>query len=182
MSTDIATSGLSSRTICEGHHNSDRSNLDYLAMRNIAFEWSESYDNKDWERLRKILAPAVRLDFRSLRGELHENLSPDDYVAILSSMKPLGDTRMKTQHFLGASKWERLSDGSVQVDHQIRVAHQRYKNEELVEVVNKGHAHGVTQHVYRKIDGTWKLVGVAPSLNWFEHDLFGTLNPPDAGS
>jgi scytalone dehydratase len=99
---------------------------EYLAIRNLAFEWSESYDTKDWPRLRNILAPSTSLDFRSLRGELHENLSPDEYVAILSSTKLLGDPRMKTQHLLGASKRECLDDGSVQVGHQIRVAHQRY--------------------------------------------------------
>ena len=153
--------------------------VDYLAIRNIAFEWSESYDTKDWSRLRKILGPSTSLDFRSLHGDLHENLSPDEYVAILSSTKLLGDARIKTQHFLGASKWERLDDGTVQVDHQIRVAHQRYASEDLVEVVNKGHGHGVTRHLYRKVDGRWKLSGVTPSLNWFEYDLFGTLNPQD---
>jgi scytalone dehydratase len=160
----------------------DRHYQDYLAIRNIAFEWSESYDNRDWNRLRNILAPFIQLDFRSLRGELHDNLTPDEYVAILSGMKLLGDARLKTQHFLGASKLVVLDDGSVQVDHQIRVAHQRYKNEELTEVVNKGHAHGVTQHVYKKVDGSWLLVRIAPSLNWFEHDLFGTLNPPEGDS
>jgi scytalone dehydratase len=49
-------------------------------------------------------------------------------------------------------------------------------------VVNKGHGHGTTQHWYRKIEGAWKIVGVAPSLNWFEYDLFGTLNSPDEGA
>lgn len=67
----------------------------------------------------------------------------------------------------------------MQVDHQIRVAHQRYKDEGLTEVANKGHGHGVTQHVYKKIDGAWLIVRVAPSLNWFEYDLFGTLDPPE---
>ena len=157
----------------------DKFGVDYLAIRNIAFEWSESYDNKDWGRLRKILGPSVKLDLRGLRSELHEGLSPEQYVAMLSEPKWLGDRRMKTQHFLGGSKWEVLGDGSVQVDHQIRVAHQRYKNEDLAEVINHGHGHGVTQHWYSKIDGTWKLLGVAPSLNWFEYDLFGTLNPGD---
>ncbi|KAL9094200.1 MAG: hypothetical protein Q9165_003615 [Trypethelium subeluteriae] len=155
---------------------------DYLAIRNIAFEWSESYDNKDWDRLRRILAPSVRLDFRSLRGELHDKLSPDAYVAILSSMQLLGDKRMRTQHFLGGTKWQRLNDGTVRADHQIRVAHQRYAKEDLAEVINKGHAHGVTTHWYRKVDGDWKIEAVAPSLNFTEYDLFGTLNQPEEQS
>lgn len=151
--------------------------LDYLDIRNIAFEWSESYDNKDWERLRRILAPTVQLDFRSLMGELHENLSPDGYAAILSDLKLLGSRRLKTQHLLGGSKWERLDNGSILVAYQIRVAHQRYTDESLSEVAKKGHAHGVTQHWYRKIDGAWKLEGVAPTLNFAEYDLFGALSP-----
>ncbi|CAI6335376.1 unnamed protein product [Periconia digitata] len=157
----------------------DISTSDYLAIRNIAFEWSESYDHKDWTRLHNILAPSIQLDFRALRGELHENLTPDEYVAILQRKNLLGDPRLKTQHLLGGSKWEVLSDGQVQVDHQIRVAHQRYKTEELTEVLNKGHGLGVTQHVYKKIDGAWLITRVAPSLNWFEFDLFGTLTPPE---
>jgi scytalone dehydratase len=59
------------------------------------------------------------------------------------------------------------------------VAHQRYVDEDLAVVANKGHGHGVTQHWYRKIEGIWKLEGVAPKLEWSEYDLFGTLNPKE---
>ncbi|EHK17232.1 uncharacterized protein TRIVIDRAFT_173780 [Trichoderma virens Gv29-8] len=149
---------------------------DYLSIRNVAFEWAESYDTKDWGRLRECLAPSVRLDFRSLRGVLHENLTPEEYSTILIGV--IGDKRLKTQHFLGGAQWELLSDGSVRVAHQIRVAHQRYADETLAEVTNKGHAHGVTTHWYKKIDGVWKLEGVAPRLEFSEYDLFGTLAPP----
>ncbi|MCJ1446843.1 MAG: hypothetical protein MMC23_007350 [Stictis urceolatum] len=153
---------------------------DYIDIRNVAFEWAESYDTKDWERLRACLAPSVRLDFRSLGMALHEKLSPDEYVAILTDT--IGDKRMKTQHFLGGAKWECLSNGTVQVWHQVRVAHQRYTDEDLAVVANKGHAHGATQHWYRKIEGAWKLEGVVPKLGWTEYDLFGTLNPKEEGS
>ena len=156
--------------------------LDYLDLRSLTFEWADSYDTKDWARLRRCLAPSIRLDFRSLRGSLHENLSPDEYVAILSGPKLLGDKRMKTQHFIGASKWECLSDGTVQAWHQMRVAHQRYANEDLAVVINKGHAHGAIQHLYRKIEGAWKLEGVVPKHEWSEYDLFGTLNPKEEES
>lgn len=152
---------------------------DYLEIRNAAFEWSESYDRKDWARLQQILAPAVRLDFRSLRGELHENLTPAAYAELLSSRALLGDKELKTQHLLGGAKFELQPDGSVKVEHQIRVAHQRYKDESLTEVLNKGHGIGATTHWYRKIDGAWKIEGVAPRLEWSEYDLFATLTPPE---
>ncbi|TVY21545.1 Scytalone dehydratase [Lachnellula arida] len=150
---------------------------DYLELNNIAYEWASSYDTKDWTRLHRCLAPSLRLDFRSLQGSLHEQLSPEAFVAILADVKLLGDKRMKTQHLLGGARWERLGDGTVQAWHQIRVAHQRYVSEDLAVVANKGHAHGVTRHWYRKVDGAWMLEGVAPELGWSEYDLFGTLNP-----
>ena len=59
------------------------------------------------------------------------------------------------------------------------MAHQRYTNEDLAVVANKGHAHGATQLWYKKVGGNWKLEGVVPNLEWFEHDLFGTLDPGD---
>ncbi|KJZ74542.1 hypothetical protein HIM_06138 [Hirsutella minnesotensis 3608] len=150
---------------------------DYLEIRNLAFEWAESYDNKDWDRLRRCLAPSICLDFRSLRGELHDNLNPDEYAAILSSSKLLGDQELKTQHLLGGAKWTQLSDGTVQVAHQLRVAHQRYTDKSLTTVANKGHGHGVVTHSYKKVDGAWKIAAVVPQLAWSEYDLFGTLNP-----
>ena len=153
---------------------------DYIEIRNVAFEWAQSYDTKDWERLRKCLAPSIRLDFRSLQGALHENLSPDEYVTILKNV--IGHKLLKTQHLLGGGKWEFQNDGSVQVLHQIRVAHQRYVNEDFAVVANKGHAHGATQHWYKKIDGVWKLEGVIPDLLWTEYDLFGTLQPSEEGA
>jgi len=146
-------------------------------MRNAAFEWAESYDTKDWERLRKCLAPSIRLDFRSLQGPLHEQLSPEEFVTFI--VNTIGDKRVKTQHLIGNGKWERLEDGTVHASHQIRVAHQRYEDESLSVVVNKGHGYGVTQHWYRKIEGTWKIEGVEPKLEWSEYDLFGTLKPPN---
>jgi len=160
MSTDIALS-------------------DYLEVSNVAFEWAQSYDTKDWERLQRCLAPSVKLDFRAFGQALHENLSPIDFAAIISNMKVIGDERLKTQHLLGKGKWERLSDGSVTVTHQIRVAHQRYTDKDLVVVANKGHAHGTTQHWFRKIEGSWKLEGVEPQLVFTEYDLMGTLNPKE---
>ena len=100
-------------------------------------------------------------------------------MAILSDTKLLGDKRLKTQHFLGGSKWERISDDTVQVSHQVRAAHQRYTDEDLSVVANKGHGHGVATHRYVKIEGAWKLSGVASFLEWSEYDLYGTLHPKE---
>ena len=110
-------------------------------------------------------------------GELHEDITPDEYAAILSGPRLLGPRRLKSQHLLGGAKWEQQRDGSITVTHQVHVLYQLYTDESLSEVANKGHAHGTVQHGFRKIDGAWKLNIVVPKLNRFEHDLFGTLNP-----
>lgn len=94
----------------------------------------------------------------------------------------IGDKRLQTQHLLGGSKWLRLDDGTVQAWHQLRVAHQRYVDESLSAVVNKGHGHGVVQHMYQKIGGHWKLEGVVPDNKWSEYDLYGTLSPKEVES
>ena len=180
MTTNIALPGRLHSKICLLFKDSCVA-LDYLAMLNVAFEWAESYDTKDWERLKRCLAPSIRLDFRGLRGDLHESLTPDAFAAIISSPKVIGDERIKTQHLLGGAEWELLKDGSVHVSHQTRVAHQRYDSKDVMSanVVNKGHAYGVIEHWYRKLEGTWKLEGVKPKLEWTEYDLFGTLAPPE---
>lgn len=157
----------------------DRS--DYIALRNLAFDWAEAYDTKNWDQLRQCLAPSTFLDFRSLQGARHDDLSPDDFAGIIISM--IGDKRLKTQHLIGATKLECLDNGSVKVDNQIRVAHQRHETEDLTSaVINKGHGYGVTTHWYRKVEGVWKIEGASSNLYWAEYDLFGTLAPPEAST
>ncbi|ETS86269.1 hypothetical protein PFICI_00097 [Pestalotiopsis fici W106-1] len=147
---------------------------DYIALRNLAFDWAESYDTKNWELLKQCLAPSTSLDFRLLQGNLYENLSPDDFAGIIAKM--IGDKRLKTQHFIGATKVECLDDGSVKVEHQIRVAHQRHESEDAASPVsNKGHGHGVTTHWYKRFGEYWKITGALSNLYWSEDDLFGTL-------
>lgn len=132
-----------------------------------------SYDNKDWQHLRTILASSLRLNYRGLKGPSHTDLTQDEYCAIIEEM--IGDEMLKTQPFLGGAKWECLSDGSVQVAYQLRAAHIRYANTEFPEVVNKGHGLDVVTHWYKKIEGVWKLEGCVPSFSFYEGDIFGTL-------
>lgn len=35
--------------------------LDVLGCQTALFEWAESYDTKDWDRLAKCVAPTVRV-------------------------------------------------------------------------------------------------------------------------
>lgn len=83
----------------------------------------------------------------------------------------LGDKTLKTQHFCGASKWEKVSDDEIIGWHQLRVPHQRYTDETMTTVLMKGHAHSTNQHWYKKIDGVWKFAGLNPDIRWGEYDF-----------
>ena len=45
-----------------------------------AFEWAESYDSKDWERLRRCIAPTLCVDYRSVFNKQWEEMLASDYV------------------------------------------------------------------------------------------------------
>ncbi|KAJ5635562.1 uncharacterized protein N7484_008875 [Penicillium longicatenatum] len=135
------------------------------------FEWAESYDHKDWTRLAKCIAPTLHIDYRSVMGQEWESMPADDFVALASSPKFLGNARIKTQHFIGASKWVQTSGDKVTGYHQMRVAHQKYSDDSLTEVLYKGHAHGAATTQFRKVDGNWKFAGLKPEIRWDEHDL-----------
>jgi hypothetical protein len=34
---------------------------DYLGLQHALFEWADSYDAKDWNRLSKVIAPTLRV-------------------------------------------------------------------------------------------------------------------------
>lgn len=95
----------------------------------------------------------------------------DEYLAMVSKDTVLGDPLLSTQHFVGASRWEKVSDDEIIGYHQLRAAHQRYKDESRKEVVAKGHAHSANTHWYRKVDGVWKFAGLSIKLYWTEYDF-----------
>ncbi|TQB71011.1 hypothetical protein MPDQ_007932 [Monascus purpureus] len=123
---------------------------DYLALQGIVFEWADSYDNKDWERLRKVLAPALRVDYSIVGYTLFENMPAEEFIGMVSSLEFLGDPLVRTQHLMGAAKYERISDTEITVE-------------------NRGHGHSFIKHWYKKVDGSWKLAGLCPKVYWNEH-------------
>lgn len=87
-----------------------------------------------------------------------------------SDPKVLGNARVKTQHFVGVSRWIKTSDNEITGYHQMRVAHQKYADDLRTEVAVKGHAHGKGTVWYRKEDGNWKFAGICPDIRWSEYD------------
>ena len=112
-----------------------------------------------------------------------------EFVDLVSSPAVLGDHSLKTQHFIGASKWIRTADDEVVGYHQLRVPHQKKISSAMDAAANassktkdmsntsddknvlKGHAHSTNTHWYKKIDGIWKFAGLSPDIRWFEHDF-----------
>jgi scytalone dehydratase len=95
----------------------------------------------------------------------------DEFLGMISSTQVLGDKTLKTQHFCGASKFEKVSDDEIIGWHQLYVPHQRYEDETMSKVILQGHAHSTNQHWYKKIDGVWKFAGLNPDIRWTEYEF-----------
>lgn len=95
----------------------------------------------------------------------------DEFVKMASDPNVLGDPLLKTQHFIGGTKWEKTSDTEITGYHQLRVPHQKYTDETQSKVAVKGHAHSYNTHWYKKVDGVWKFAGLDPDIRWFEYDF-----------
>ncbi|PHH89542.1 hypothetical protein CDD83_5801 [Cordyceps sp. RAO-2017] len=104
-------------------------------------------------------------------GQLWESMPAQQFLAMASSKTFLGNSRIKTQHLIGAGKWIQTSEIDITSYHQMRVAHQKYADDDLTEVLHKGHAHGKAFFQYRRVDGVWKFAGLEPDIRWSEHDI-----------
>ncbi|KAJ5884714.1 Scytalone dehydratase and Cyanocinnoline inhibitor [Penicillium taxi] len=144
---------------------------DYLSITSVTFEWADSYDNKDWDRLRKILASTLLIDYSIVGHQCFPEMPQDEFVAMMSAPTFLGDPLVRTQHLMGATRYEVISDTEIVGHHQIRAAHQRYKDLDSKEVEYRGHGHSKVKHWYRKEGGVWKLSGVCPQVYWNEYDF-----------
>jgi len=144
---------------------------DVLGCQAAVFEWADSYDSKDWDRLRKCIAPTLRVDYRSFLDKIWEAMPAEEFIAMISNPNVLGNPLLKTQHFIGGTKWEKVSDDEIIGYHQLRVPHQKYTDATLKEVAVKGHAHSTNTHWYKKVDGVWKFAGLDPNIRWSEYDF-----------
>lgn len=104
------------------------------------------------------------------QGQVWDALPSGKFAAMVSGENFLGDETLKTQHFIGATKWIRVGDGHVVSHQQMRVAHQKYTDNTLKEVAFKGHAHGNSKVDYLLVDGEWKFAGLEPGVWWTEYN------------
>lgn len=100
-----------------------------------------------------------------------EAMPAEDYIRMASDPGFLGDPLVKTQHLLGATQWEQLSETEVIGHHQLRAAHNRFTDLTLERVAMRGHSHATNEHFYKRINGTWKFAGLRPTVRWNEYDF-----------
>jgi scytalone dehydratase len=93
-----------------------------------------------------------------------------EFLGMAFNERFLGNLRLKTQQFVGATKWVQHGEDGITGYHQMRVAHQKYADNDLKEVAVKGHAHGKATIWYRKVDGDWRFAGIQPDIRWSKYD------------
>lgn len=124
----------------------------------------------------KALIKPLQVDYTGIGLQKWAGMPADDYMAMVQDPNFLGDPCTRTQHLVGATYYERISDTETIGRHQIRAAHQVYAGPDLRKVKFKGHAHASSIHYYRKIDGVWKLSGIKPTVLWSEYDFWSVWN------
>lgn len=112
-----------------------------------------------------------QVDYRDFLDKMWEAMPAEEFIKMASDPHVLGDPSLKTQHFIGGTRWEKVSDTEAIGYHQLRVPHQKYTDASCKEVLVKGHAHSMNKHWYKKVDGIWKFAGLAPEIRWFEYDF-----------
>ncbi|KAJ4291941.1 Pituitary homeobox 2 [Kalmusia sp. IMI 367209] len=136
----------------------------------LAFEWARSYDEKDWERLGRMLAPTVTVNYGGVNNAQADAMPAAEFVKMMQNPLFLGDKNIESQHLLGLSKWEKLSDTEIKSQHQSRAAHQRWE-EGRGDIAAKGHGHGLVTTFYKKVDGEWKWAGIQTKVDFNEHEF-----------
>ncbi|PGH19879.1 hypothetical protein AJ80_03798 [Polytolypa hystricis UAMH7299] len=99
------------------------------------------------------------------------DLPSEKFVEMMADPLFLGDPLVESQHFIGATKWERVSDEEIISHHQSRAAHQRFADDTRTTVAVKGHGHGTVTTFFKKIDGVWKWAGIRTKVIWNEYDF-----------
>jgi scytalone dehydratase len=109
----------------------------------------------------------LQIDYRSFLSKLWEEMPAEEYIQMISSHSVLGNPLLKTQHFVGGTRWEKVSDTEVIGWHQLRVPHQRYTDSTMTRVAVEGTAHSENKHWYKKVNGVWKFAGLCPEIRFF---------------
>ncbi|KAF2132460.1 NTF2-like protein [Dothidotthia symphoricarpi CBS 119687] len=143
---------------------------EWLDCSELAFEWARSYDEKDWDRLARMLAPTVSVNYSGVNNSKSDDMPAASFVEMMRDPLFLGDKHIDSQHMLALSKWEKISNTEIVSQHQSRAAHMRW-NEGRETIAAKGHGHGLVKMFYKKINGEWRWGGIATKVDFNEHEF-----------
>ncbi|KAF3394931.1 putative scytalone dehydratase [Talaromyces pinophilus] len=108
----------------------------------------------------------MEVDYSDINGKKFDAMSAADFISMVSSDGMLGSPLLRTQHLIGASKWKKSSDAEVIAYHQLQSSQTRYENVGSKVIKDESTRRVTIRHTFRKINGTWKLEGIKPSLCW----------------
>jgi scytalone dehydratase len=97
-----------------------------------------------------------------------------EFVQMMSSPGFLGDPLIRTQHFVGATKWRKVDVDRIEGHHQIRSTHHRFDTPPVGDnsegkrssVAAKSHVLAIITYVC--VNGEWKWGGIKTDIRW--HD------------
>lgn len=101
-------------------------------------------------------------------------MAAEDYIAMASSPKMLGDPDVQSQHFLGSADVQKLSPTTASAEYQLRAAHLRLTKSPRKEVA-RAHAHGVIQFFYENTTTGWKISGIKGWADFMEGDILAVF-------
>ncbi|ETI20209.1 hypothetical protein G647_08243 [Cladophialophora carrionii CBS 160.54] len=144
---------------------------EWLDCSGVLYDWADCYDNKNWYGLMDIIAPKLTIDYDKVNNAKFTDLPSEKYIEMMADPLFLGDELISSQHLIGATKWEKVSDEEIVSHHQSRAAHQRFEDVRRKDVAVKGHGHGTVTTFYKKVDGRWKWAGIKTKVIWNEFDF-----------
>ncbi|KAG8352341.1 hypothetical protein FVEN_g9483 [Fusarium venenatum] len=145
---------------------------DEQAFRAISFKWSTAWDMKDRDLFCSITTAEITVDYSDYPAVPLDRLTltPDNFFAFAFKKTSLGDPNLQTQHLLGLGIYTYVNDAEAKGNYQVRARHvRRFSNGKDVEWDSSCYV----EHVYTKVDGTWKLKGIRP------HTVIATTGAPE---
>lgn len=130
----------------------------YQQLLTLTFKWAEAYDFKNWSLLRSILGDELIIDYSNIFGGTAKKMNCDDFVSFMSGPHLLGKSNIKTQHLLGAHRFESLGDEIIGF-YQIRAFHGKMDGNVCIQ---EAVGSNILEHTYAKIGDQWKIVGIKP--------------------
>jgi scytalone dehydratase len=140
----------------------------YQELLALSFTWAEACDFRNWDLLRTILGDELIIDYSNILDVVPQKMSREEFVTFVSGKNLLGKPNLKTQHLLGAHRFEDLGDRVIGF-YQIRAFHAQMEGEVCTRTAVSSCNIG---HTYAKIDDKWKIVGIKPGV---VNDMIGDI-------